>query len=502
MSAEQITNIITDATKHEIEPPRPLRRPLRPANPYPVQMLGDLLNAAAVGIQSKTLAPIEICAQSVLAAATLAVQGHADVELPFGQTRPLSCFFITIADSGERKSSCDQEALRPFEQKEERGLSEHKSEMSSWQNKMTAWEKARTVTLHKSKSESPEAIAAKLDALGDAPPPPINPLLTCPEPTYEGICRHLKYGEPSVGVFADEGGQFASGHGMQEDNRTKTAAAFCSLWDGKPIKRVRAGDGTTVLLGRRISVHLMMQHSVANTLLSDSGLLDQGLLSRFLLCAPESTIGTRFSTNVNSSSIEALDEYNAEISRILDLLLPLKEGTQNELNPRTLKLNGEASCRWIGFSDEVEKKMAKGNEWKQIRGFANKIPEQAARIAGVLALIDNINAGVIEGHHMHSGILLSAYYAGEALRLQEHGYADPDLILAEKLLEWLHESWSLNKISLPDIYQRSLNAISDKKTAKRIVSVLEDHGWLSKLENGASIKGCKRREAWSIVGKH
>jgi hypothetical protein len=33
MSNTQITNTITNAEKHEIEPPLPLRRPLRPGAP-------------------------------------------------------------------------------------------------------------------------------------------------------------------------------------------------------------------------------------------------------------------------------------------------------------------------------------------------------------------------------------------------------------------------------------------------------------------------------------
>ena len=44
----------------------------------------------------------------------LAAQAHADVVLPFGQTRPLSLFLVTIAGSGDRKSSADNEALRPI----------------------------------------------------------------------------------------------------------------------------------------------------------------------------------------------------------------------------------------------------------------------------------------------------------------------------------------------------------------------------------------------------
>lgn len=285
MSNEQITNTIAGAEKHEIEPPRPLRRPLRPADPYPVTALGGLLSGAANAIQEIAQCPIEICAQSVLAAATLAVQGHADVELP----KPTSNFFMTIAGSGERKTTADTEALRFVFKKEEEMRRLHQDELFEWDAENSAWDKERKKIMNDSKA-SPEMTKDKLIALGAAPAVRIQPLYTCPEPTYEGLCLYLKVGQPSIGVFADEGGQFASGHAMNEDNRIKTATAFCGLWDGKPIKRVRVADGTSVLAGRRISIHLMMQPSVANLMLSDGGLIDQGLMSRFLFCAPESTI--------------------------------------------------------------------------------------------------------------------------------------------------------------------------------------------------------------------
>lgn len=58
-----------------------------------------------------------------------------------------------------------------------------------------------------------------------------------------------------------------------------------------------------------------------------------------------------------------------------------------------------------------------------------------------------------------------------------NGYViSPDIKLAERLLEWLHNKWDCQYISLPDIYQRSLDAISTKSKAMHIVNILVDHG--------------------------
>ena len=95
-----------------------------------------------------------------------------------------------------------------------------------------------------------------------------------------------------------------------------------SLWDGAPIKRIRAGDGASVLPGRRLALHLMAQPDVAARMLSDPMLVDQGFLSRLLVCAPVSTAGTRFQKPVSPETEPALRRYGARLlARIMQLRL-------------------------------------------------------------------------------------------------------------------------------------------------------------------------------------
>src|SRR5262249_17519001 len=110
--ATEIRRIIDGAEDVKPEPPRPLFRELPPADLFPIDALGDVLGAGARAIHDRVQAPIALGAQSVLAAATLAVQAHADVVLPVGpsQAKPLSNYFVTVAATGERKTACDAEA--------------------------------------------------------------------------------------------------------------------------------------------------------------------------------------------------------------------------------------------------------------------------------------------------------------------------------------------------------------------------------------------------------
>jgi hypothetical protein len=117
----------------------------------------------------------------------------------------------------------------------------------------------------------------------------------------------------------------------------------------------------------------------------------------------------------------------------------------------------------------------------------------------VLTLVRNIVAGEIANAEMAAGIALAEHYAAEALRLFGASRINADLRLAQRLRDWLLNQWSEPNISLPDIYQRSLNAIGDKATAAKLVAILEDHGWLVRMPQGAIVAGQRRREAWRIV---
>jgi hypothetical protein len=293
MNATAMKDRLKTAEIIELEPPRPLRRPMREAEPYPVGALGDVIANAVTGTQDIIQCPLEICAQSALSHAALAVQAHADVVLPTGHARPLSLFLLSVAGSGDRKSAADKE-LGWALVKHERNLSDALVKVKAdYQNDKEGFEAARAAAKAKAGREGGrrEVINA-LDSVGQAPIAPLEAVVSFPEPTLEGLHKYLAIGQPSMGLFSDEGGMFVGGIGMSKENALKSAAGFSHLWDGSPVKRLRSLDGATVLYGRRVSLHLMLQPEAATNWLSDPTLRDQGLFSRLLIAAPPSLAGT------------------------------------------------------------------------------------------------------------------------------------------------------------------------------------------------------------------
>jgi hypothetical protein len=79
----------------------------------------------------------------------------------------------------------------------------------------------------------------------------------------------------------------------------------------------------------------------------------------------------------------------------------------------------------------------------------------------------------------------------------------PDAHSAERPLHdpvlWLLGLWTEPVVSLPDVYQLGRAGVRDNATAKKIVRILEDHGWLRPVPGGGHVAGVKRREVWQIV---
>jgi hypothetical protein len=371
---------------------------------------------------------------------------------------------MTIALSGERKSACDSEAMRPIRRREAALRAQYDMDAPRYANDRAAYDRARDVAVKNGKGDR-GAILASLGALGPAPAPPLTPMLTCEAPTYEGICKLFATGQPSIGIFAAEGGQFVGGHGMSEEARLRTAAGLSAAWDGEPIRRVRAGDGITILQGRRLSMHLMVQPAVANMWLRDRLLTDQGLLSRQLLSAPDSAIGTRMWREDTIEADRAMAAYDARLLTILETPPPLTPDTQNELQPRRLTLSPAARRVWIEFADHIETALGADGELRPISGIANKLPEHAGRLAGVLTLTRDIDAGEIAEEEIAAGVLLAQHYAAEALRLHGISRIAAELRLAQQTLDWLLRQWDEPMISLPDVYQRGPTAIRDAAAA-------------------------------------
>lgn len=406
--------------------PLPLERKRPDPLPFPVDALGEL-EPAVTAIMDLTKAPDAIVSQSLLAAASLAVQPYADVGID-SRRFPVSEYFLTIAKSGDRKSTTDRLALEPHRAFEKTMIAE-------------------------------QGIGFLME-----------------EPTFTGLLTYLKDGYPSIGVFSDEGGRLFGGYSFKQESG-KFITGLSSFWDGKQINHARARERFT-LVGRRVSLHLMVQPIVAEEALGNRLMTDQGFLSRVLIAYPASNIGTRQLTPNGrlEGRPQAIDDYSHLLAEILNQELPFDEALPSALNPNVLLLSSKAEKLWIKFFNETETEQAEDGRYVEVPEFASKAAEHAARLAAILTLVKDPDAAEITGVIMEKGIRLVNFYLAERLRLAGMGKADEDLALAQKVLNWVQRK-EYKTVPLVDIYQRGPTGVRTAAAAAAVASVLEDHGW-------------------------
>jgi hypothetical protein len=461
-------------------------------------------------VQGATLAPVAIPAQSALAVASLAVQGFADVETLGGHAPP-SLYCLTVAQSGERKSTCDamlMVALRAFEREQ---AADHREAMTAHRNAQALWKGEREKILSEAKGakgkDKKTAARADLEALGAEPVGPPSPDRIVSVPTFPGIANQFRKGLPSLGLFSDEGGQFLGGFAMSKDNRQATLGALNDLWQGEPIRRHLGDDDKTfTLFGRRLAVHLMVQPVVAQTFLGDPLAVGTGFLPRFLTCEPPSAIGTRLSDRTRQDA-PALGRFGGRLRAILGTAMPM-DPESRELAPRALPLAPDARAALVAFADEVERDQGPGGPLAHVTGYASKAAEQAARIAAVLTLWRDLEAPAVDADAMRNGITLARFYLGEAVRMSDAATVSIETARAETLRRWLLETWPEQAVRIDrdpatvtpkDVVQFGPNALRETAQVRKLMAALAEAGWLVLLPEGETIGGITRKLSYRIV---
>lgn len=484
-------------TKAQNSAPEPLRRPVPPAEPYPVAELGPILAPACESIRRVIQAPDAVCGASLLAAASLAVQALADVTID-GRTHPLSLWCVTVAESGERKSAVDAEAMRAAREYEKELAHDYAAACAAHAAEVEEWNARREAAKGDSKKTRGEGLGKSLQSLGPEPSPPLRPNLTAADFTAEGLAKLLAAGRPSIGAFTDEAALVFGGHGMTKETTARTAGTLSKLWDSGTLDRIRAADGAIKLYGRRLALHLMAQPIIAERALSDDVLSGQGFLARCLLAWPESTAGTRSYCMESLRDDPAMIQFSARLSDLLRRPLPLADGERNELNPPALVLTAPAKTAWLALYGVVEQAMAPSGRYSIAKPWASKTPEQCLRIAAVLTLVENPNATAIDAPAITRAAELALWHLNEAARLAGTAESSPEVRDAEALLDWCHAT-GRTLLHSREALRFGPPRIRDRARFLTATAELVRAGWAVKIDGGMELDGAHRRNVWRIA---
>ena len=411
--------------------------------PYPLEALPDPIRAAVAEGLAFTQAPGPLVASAALSALSLAGQGLANVRRAPMLAGPCALYFLSINDSGERKTTVEGLFLAPIREWEKEQSAIWAPVVKGYEAELAAWEaerngiRDRIKSLTKAGKSAAEASAALVSHAAGMPLPPRVPRLLYQDATPEALAWSLATGWPCGGIASSEAGTVFGGHAMSRDSITRALSLLNQLWDAAgPLNVDRRTSESFSVRGARVSLSLMIQEATFLDFLDRAGALARGsgFLARFLLAWPESTQGTRFYADPPHGT-PALSAFNARLAGLLAYPLPVDES--NILTPPELALSPEARRAWIEFHDAIEAELGEGGEMRMVRDVASKAADNAARLACLFHLFEHGPSGAIAPDHFDRAARIAAWHLSESRRFFGEVALPAELADAARLDRWL-----------------------------------------------------------------
>lgn len=463
-----------------------LKRGLPPCGiPFPRCAPLPLIGAAIDEAQNNIQAPLPLILFSALTAISVSTQGLFDVRKPNGQCVPVSLMLLSIANSGERKSTAENIFLAPVrEVQEEYGVA-YQSIINEWGTKCKIWEAKNKAILRsigklvgngKCTQES-EFLLYEHGNSKPAKPRQFKILYddSTPEALFLGLYQNL----PTAGLISSEGGGVLNGRALNDLPKQN------SIWSGDSITVDRKTTESYELKGARLTVSIMAQESAFKDYIKRLGDKSRGsgLWARFLVCYPASTQGSRLIKN-GTMSWEHCNVFSERLKVIIRQNATLLDDTVNR-ERQTVQFSPEASERWLDVFNAIESGINKDGRFEGFGDHASKLADNISRVAALFHLFEGFD-GDVSLPALEFAVELCLWCSDEFKRI----FAVPkqEEIDAVELNNWLdrYRSKGSEWVLKNDVRQRCPNKLREKDRLDRALSILRDEGKINFSKSGSA----------------
>jgi len=453
-----------------------------PKEDYPLQEIPELLRNAITEVHNFTQTPMSMASASAISVISLAAQDKFNMERAEGLSSPIGLFFLTIAESGERKTTNDKMFLKPVHEFESEAEEKGKAAMQKYRREVQFWKQ-------KSKKEIEDGVKNKQQEIEEEieePEQPKIPHLIYQDATPEALLWELHTAWRSGGVITSEGSFVIGSHGMRQDSLQKNLATYNQLWDGIPVRVDRRTSESFTVRDARLAMSLQVQEEPLREFMNRNGGLarEMGFLARCLITHPESTKGTRLFKNAPEDWPE-LSKYSQALRQILGDPQPLDDWQPR----RTLKFDEQAQKLWIAFHDAMERDLGQDGRLAEISDLASKLADNMARLAALFQIaIDGPNGVVTEmvGVEATQGaIAVVGWHLNEAQRFLGKTSTPEHMQDAESILDWMRKK-RISRIGKRDL-NKLVTPVSLRKNSDRFHAALDDlieRGAVAMVEDG------------------
>ena len=421
--------------------------------PYPKDCLPPLIKAAVDEVQAFVQSPYAMLASSAISAISLASQAYFDVQRANKLEGPCSSYFLTIAESGERKTTGEKFFTQSIKQFERDKAEEAKPFIKEYKAKLGAWESKCAGTKDTIRAQAKDGkdtgiYERKLSELiSEKPEQPRVPRLIYADVTPEALAFSLFTNWPSGGLVSAEGGQVFGSHGMGTSSVMRNLAMLNQLWDGDTLHIDRRTSESFSVVGGRLTISIQIQEAAILEFLSATGDLARGtgFLARFLLVWPESTQGNRFYKEA-PENWPYLNSFNQRLTEIL--YMPCNIDQYGSLKPTRINFSPEAKDLWKAYHDTIEQMLRVGGELSDVKDVASKSADNAARLAALFEVFTNPSSLVISKKSLESAQAIAAWHLSQSVRFFGQFSLPEETLKMVQLDKWLIKYCVRNQISM------------------------------------------------------
>lgn len=468
--------------------PLPVRGNTGSEQGYQLDLLPEAVRTAAAEIARFAKVPeVSPAVVGLSCIATAIGKKAVIVERPGLEHHP-ALFQTLIAASGERKSPAFLNMTSPFDQ----WTADQKEIYEESRREAKANNMAIDSALGglKSKAKKPgadlEAITKEMEALEN---------LRITEPPFPSLYTTDTTEQRLFQKMHDRGGAYAvmSGEGRQVldaimgkysgDGRTGDAIYLAGI-SGDTITRDRVGGDQgpeeRLIFKPCLNVCIMVQPDKYTEAARCPALRESGALARIWPVWLPSLVGSRIEQEGEPGlNVFCMSPYIELIETLLQAKPPEDE---KENAYHKAHLSEDASKARREYHNAIEKMMAEGEEFEDVRDIASKAVSQTAKLALVLHLADNPELlkeqeSIIEPYTWARAQALGTYHLQEAIRVQRMADEDTTLEAARRVLKWI-EKEGLKEVNSTMLMQESPRPRPKAKDADNILELLSEYGYL------------------------
>ncbi|MCY9827758.1 YfjI family protein [Vibrio chagasii] len=433
------------------------------------------ISRALDNLEQLTQTPRAMNLSAILAASSTSLQGLVDVENPLtGKAGPISLNLLTVAGSGERKSSLESKVIKGLKRFMlddtkllKRALVKHALIISEHREV----EKNLIQEMVEAAGEEKElAIERLVEHRSNKPQAPKPRVIRFEDVTPQSLQAELQGVGANALLNSSEGGKILNSLLM------KNTSFLNDIWSGEDTRVSRKSSDDIIIEDARLTVSIMTQVSTVKKFIAKStdDVRDNGFFARFLLCYPPSNCGNRQSYGLKIPT-EAIDEFNERVYSLLQLL-PMKV---DERERRVVSFCYDAKKVLTDISNDIEAGMKPGGRFEFAKDHASKLIENTVRVAAILHCFEVYSEDEtlpeIPLSTLWDAINIVAYYSSEFMGLFCPPPSPPQYVLdAEVLVNWLAQRANIGTryIKINYILQYGPNCLRKSKALKAALDYL------------------------------